>query len=202
VETGTNVDGRYRPDGAAMPQMTGRDDAPGSVHRYSSAQVDLPLGFARTVRSMAAAIPAQDLALDGREAEPHITIRWGLHTAHATQVRALLADEPPITARFGKTSIFPNSESEGGDVVKIDVVSLGLHRLNRKLKRLAHTDTHPGYVPHCTVAFVKPGRGMQYAGDARLAGKTVTIGAVRFSGKDGEVEDIPLTGAPRVAARA
>jgi 2'-5' RNA ligase len=171
------------------------ESAPGTVHKFSSTQVDLPPETANTMREMAAAIPKADVAEDGRESDFHVTVKYGLHTADAEKVRAILADEPPITATLGKTSVFPNSESNSGDVVKVDVTSPDLQRLNQKIAdALPHTDTHPDYQPHATVAYVKPGLGEKYAGDGRLDGQTVTIDHLTFTGKNGESVDIPLTG--------
>jgi 2'-5' RNA ligase len=160
---------------------------------YSSTQLDLPPETATAIQQLGAKIPDADLAKDGRETEPHITVKYGLHGNDPEQVRALLADEPPITVKLGKTSIFPDSGS--GDVVKVDVDSPALHALNKKIAdALPHTDTHPEYKPHATVAYVKKGMGAKYAGDASLAGHTVALHSLTFSGKDGQKVEIPLGG--------
>jgi len=169
--------------------------------KFSSTQVNLPAPVAKRVTGLAAKIPDSALAADGRETEPHITVNYGLHTGDAEKVRKVLAGEGPITVTLGRTSIFPAKEAaaqRGGDqydVVKIDVDSPDLHRLNKKIAdALPHTDTHPEYKPHVTLAYVKPGEGEKYAGDASLEGQTVSLNSVAFSGKDGSVVEIPLGG--------
>jgi hypothetical protein len=144
---------------------------------------------------MAAQIPDADLANDGREDQPHVTVKFGLHTNNVADVRRVLAGEPPITVRLGKTSLFPAKEGAAYDVVKVDVDSPDLHRLNKKIAdALPHTDTHPTYKPHVTLAYVKPGAGKKYVGRTDLAGRTMTVGAVTFSGKDRQEIPIALSG--------
>lgn len=151
--------------------------------------------MAKKVLNLAARIPARDLAEDGRETEPHITVLFGLHTPDPATVRALLRDEPPITVTLGKTSFFPNGESGSGDVLKVDVRSPSLRRLNKRIaEAIAHTNTHPDYQPHCTIAYVKPGRGKAYAGGKALDGQIVRFHALMFSSKDGSMTTIPLGG--------
>ncbi len=165
------------------------------THDYSSTQVNLPPAIGAQLQAMGARIPDEDLADDGRESEPHVTVKYGLHGEDPEAVRALLANEPPVTVRLGKTSIFPNGESNSGDVVKVDVDSPDLHRLNAKIAgALPNSDTHPEYKPHATIAYVKPGLGKKYVGDASLEGQTATIDRVAFSDKSGKVTEIPLTG--------
>lgn len=158
------------------------------------------------------------LASDGDESGPAILtnpINLGTDSiTHATNVsqygkdntgnsslidalRALLADQPPIKAVLGNTSVFPASESGSSDVVKIDVGGPDLHALNKKIAdALPHTSTHPTYQPHITVAYVEPGTGQKYAGDDRLAGKEIVIDKIVFSGKNGDRVVIPLAGKP------
>lgn len=162
---------------------------------FSSTQLDLPDEPAKAVKAAAAKIPDADLAPDGREDRPHITVKFGLHGNEPEKVRALLKDEGPITVTLGKTSIFPASESGSGDVVKVDVDSPALHALNKKIAdALPNTDTHPEYKPHVTLAYVKKGLGAKYVDDASLEGQTITIDKLTFAGKDRTEVAIPLSG--------
>lgn len=164
-------------------------------NKFSSTQVDLPPAVSDKVKAVAATIPDEDLAENGRETEPHVTVKYGLHTDDVAEVRKVLAQEPPITVKLGALSTFPDSGN--GEVVKADVDSSELHRLNQKIAdALPTTDTHPTYSPHVTLAYVKPGAGQKYVGRDDLKGQTATIDAVTFSPKDGEPVTIPLTGKP------
>jgi 2'-5' RNA ligase len=151
---------------------------------------------------MGATIPDKDLAPDGREDKPHITVKYGLHGEDPEAVRKLLAKEPPVTVKLGKTSFFPNGESENGDVVKVDVDSPELHKLNKKIANaMPHTDTHPEYKPHVTIAYVRPGLGKRYEGNASLEGHTMTFDRLTFSAKDGTKHEIVLGGKPKAVSQ-
>jgi 2'-5' RNA ligase len=163
-----------------------------SEYKFSSTQVNLPKDVADQITAFAKRISDKDLAEDGREDEPHITLKYGLHGADPKFVQEALAGEGPIKVKFGKVSLFENPDF---DVVKVDVDSPDLHRLNKKVAESQPvTDTHPEYKPHATIAYLKKGKGEKYAGNNFLEGKTVTLDHVTFSGRDGDRVEIPLTG--------
>lgn len=173
----------------------------GEKRKFASTQVNLPKEFADKVRAFAAKIPDASLAEDGREDEPHITLKYGPHDQDPAGVQKVLADAQPITATINGVSLFPAKESStqrGGpkyDVVKLDIDSADLQKLNKQVSgALEHTDTHPKYQPHITIAYVKPGEGKKWAGRLipGLSGKTITFGNVKFSPADGEATEIPL----------
>jgi 2'-5' RNA ligase len=161
-------------------------------HKFSSTQMNLPKEIADKVIAFGKQIPDADLAEDGREQEPHITVKYGLHGADPKPTQNALTGEKPATVRFGKVSLFTSNPDF--DVVKVEVESAGLRRLNKKVSESQPvTDTHPGYKPHVTVAYVKKGKGKRYVGNKFLEGRTVTLNSVVFSGRDGERVEIPLT---------
>lgn len=159
--------------------------------KYASTQFDLPRDLAEKVSDMAAELRDSDLADDGREKRPHLTIKYGLHTADPDEVRKVVEGFGPVTVTLGKTSLF---EGEDADVVKIDVESSKLRELNRLLGELPHTDTHAGYNPHVTLGYVKTGRGQKYTGDDTLDGEEVTFTEVVFSDREKKETKISLTG--------
>jgi len=176
------------------------------VHDYSSTQVNLSGKVAEDVKAMAARIADEDLYEDpndpsfGREDNPHITVKYGLHTTDPAEVRKVMQGQGPIAVTAGKVSVFKGDQY---DVVKIDVDSPDLHKLNKKIAdSVKHTDTHPEYKPHITLAYVKPGLGAKYAGAATLEGKEITFDKLIFSGKDGKETVIELTGDRRKVDRA
>lgn len=177
---------------------------PGSVHNFSSTQVNLPPEVAAKVKAVGAKIPDSALAEDGRETAPHVTVKYGLHDENPDKIRDIVASHPPINVTIGKTSIFPDDGQRGYDVVKADVDSPALHKLNKAIADAApHTDTYPTYQPHVTIAYVKPGEGQKYADDNSLEGTKLTFNSVEFSGKNGHNETIPLGGsAPAVSQPA
>lgn len=98
------------------------------------------------------------------------------------ELRPLLQNYGPIEINLGKISIF---ENEKEDVVKISVVSPRLVQLNSIINRhFENTETHPDYIPHVTLAYVKPGLGKKYEGNGTFAGVKVILDKAEFSGND------------------
>lgn len=137
----------------------------------------------------------EDLGEDGRETEYHVTVRYGLHTDDAEDVRPILSGFGPVAMTFGKPTCFLGSESgKDYDVIILPVDSPDLHRLHGLLGPLPHTDTHPEYKPHLTIAYVKAGLGEKYANEIVYARTTFreTVNSVVFSNRLKEKTVIPL----------
>ncbi len=172
-----------------------KDPEPEPLHEYSSTQVQLVGRPVEIVRKMQSAIQRTDIGTEGLEERPHITVKFGLHfQTPSAKLRAALKTFGPVTLTLGKTSLFKN---EDADVLKVDVDSPDLHRLNKVISRVVPTfDTYPKYVPHLTIGYLRPGRGTKYAGDKSLEGQKLTFHSIVFSGKKGHRETIPLGPAP------
>lgn len=172
--------------------------------KFSSTQVELPEQDAKRIQGEGKRmIPDRDVYTDpadnsyGREERGHITVKYGVHDADDAAVRKLLADEGPIKGKLGKVSIFHGGPDTPYDTVKLDVLSPDLHRLNQKIAAGTKvTDTHPEYVPHVTIAYVKKGEGKKYVGMSmpNVTGREVTFNDVTFSSKNRTETTIPLGG--------
>jgi hypothetical protein len=164
-------------------------------HKFASTHVELVGAAAAKILELGRRVRDEDLAEDGRETEPHVAVRYGLHDNDPAGVIRVLRNEPPVKLRLGGVSVF-EVEKDGRrfDVVKADVASDDLIRLNRALAALPHTETYP-YSPHATIAYVKAGLGAAYAGrfGGRL-GEEVTCSRVTFGDTDGGRTVIPLAG--------
>jgi 2'-5' RNA ligase len=163
-----------------------------------STQFNLPKPIADAIQKFAAKIPKDKLAEGGIETESHVTAKYGLTGDDPAEVRDAVAGEGPIKAKLGMLSVFSAKESGGPDVLKFDVESPDLHRINLKLSSLPHIDTHRHYRPHATVAYLKSGDGQQYAGRpiAGVTGKTVELSELTFSDKNNKRETISLAKSP------
>lgn len=152
------------------------------VHEYSCLLFNLPGDLAYEVRQVGDMIPHTDLAEDGKELNPHVTIKFGLHTNDAEEVRKEIQDLSPVAIQIGKASCF---KADTHDVVKLDILSDGLHDLNGRVsERLECTDTYPDYKPHITLAYVKPGLGEHYAKRLNLLeGRVASFDRAIFSDK-------------------
>lgn len=184
--------GQMHRGGAEAPGAAREGVAPAAEHKYSTTQLDLPEDIAGEVRSRAAKIADEDLAPDGREAAPHVTVKYGIEGDDAAAVARALEGQGPITVRLGKTSLFKSPEH---DVVKIDVHSQQLRDLNKRLREaVPNVETQPEYKPHVTLGYVKPGRGAKYEGDRSFIGREITIDRLTFSDRQGKTTVIPLQG--------
>jgi 2'-5' RNA ligase len=162
-------------------------------HKFSSTHIILPPGLAEQLREMAAKIPDSALADDGREDEFHVTVRYGLHADSPEPVAEILKDSPPVRAVLGRVSVFKGADcGKDYDVLKVDVVSPDLARLNRELAALPHTDKFKDYNPHATIAYVKAGMGDAFAALAQPLDAEFTAKNIVFSSRSGSKTDIPL----------
>lgn len=138
-------------------------------------------------------IPDEDLFTsegnNGRETDPHVTILYGLHTDDVDVIKDLLADEKTINLKLGKITYFTNNPDY--DVIKVDVESDDLERLNTKLKTLDYTNKYTDYKPHATIAYVK--KGKRYRGDFEKADEEIMVNKIKFSTKDDTVHSFSLT---------
>jgi len=169
-------------------------------HKFATTQVNLPPDLA--ARFAAFPIAPEDLSPEhGREMTPHVTVKYGLVDASPDDVRDALAGEAPFTLTFGKTATFAGVEDGTADAVIVGVESEDLGRLNALVADAVETiDSHPEYKPHATIAYVKLGRGKDYAGDKSFVGLTVRVDSIVFSGKDDEVHEVGLVGTRMRAA--
>lgn len=164
-------------------------------HAYSSSQVDVPEPLLSQILAWGPAnVRPEDVdPEDGFEDKPHVTVKYGFTDATPEALTALLAEEAPGSLTIGPTAIF---QTEGRpDVLFCEVDSPDLHRLNKALSRLPHVDTHDGYKPHLTLAYLKEGTGAGYAGLVLpFSGQAVEFSAITFSDRDRNKQLIPLGG--------
>ena len=123
--------------------------------------------------------------------DPHVTILYGLEgvsTHELTDALAELAPDP-ILATLGKVTRFPGSNQgdAGADVLVIEVHSSQLEALHDALAerfadRLA-AQTH-SYVPHATLAYIKPGSNLDLDGYSGFDGIEVIFQTAVFSTDD------------------
>lgn len=194
------------PEGMGAEQPAGGEEPatpPGpakyaKVKEFSSTQFNLTGELSWEIRQLGEQIDFDDLAEKGRESEPHITVKFGLHTNDADVVRRAVQGCAPVAIQFGPASFF---SSDAYDVVKIDVISQGLHDLNRHIsENLEVTDTYPDYKPHVTIAYVRPGLGESYAAKLNaLQGRVVAFDRITFSDKNRNHFSIPLTAPAKYA---
>lgn len=142
------------------------------------------------------------------EIEPHVTVKYGLHTNNHEDVIPQLQGEKPIAAELGKTSVFKGSEKKipgtdkpvPYDVVTVEVKSPDLERLNKKLTDGSKNTTTFPYSPHVTLAYVKSGEGEKYAGKTDFEGQKYTFDGVTFSPADKSGKQVISLAQPKAEA--
>ena len=165
-------------------------------YKKCNTQVQLVGESQMRVLQASSGIPDTHLADKGRELDAHITIRYGLDECDPREVAKLVGRFGPIKFRLTRASVFPASEDKPYDVLKFEVVSSDLERLNRILKTLPGTDGYPVYKPHATVCYLQPGLGQVYAARTPPLNLDVTVDGFMFCGRDGNKTWISTSGKP------
>lgn len=163
----------------------------GAQAKLASTQIELPADVVETILALGRAIPDADLAADGREAEPHVTLKYGLTDPSKDTLIAAMTPLQTVTLTFGRTAYF---EAADHDVVYVSVVGGNLDVLNKLVAE--GCDCAPSdfgdYVPHATVAYVKSGLGSKYRLNDALDGTRVSANKVTLIAADGERTEVAL----------
>lgn len=156
------------------------------MKEYGTVQINIPQTIARYVVAMREAIPDEDLAGENKH-RPHITLCWGILNDDPKAVWDAVVLSMPFYIRFGKTRIFPPSESSNNAaVVYVEVFSPYMKLLHQRIKEKIPTQpSEHEYSPHCTVAFVKPEVAHEYENNPALDGMEFMATYVNMTNKQG-----------------
>jgi len=155
-----------------------------AVRSYSCLMLDLSF-LSEQIRKVQEEIcPCEVYDLEpghGLEESPHVTCLYGIHTQQLKNIRDNI-ELFPIELKIGELSLFENDQY---DVLKFNIISKDLHKLNKELcNRLKYTNNYKEYKPHMTVAYLKRGSGQYYLDiNSELIGKTFTVNKFVFSDK-------------------
>ena len=154
-------------------------------YSYSTTQIDLPSAIADFViewgqfnipDEMLVAQAKQDYGNegDGREREIHVTVLYGIVAQEVpSELREIAKSVSPFPVGLGKVSLFDSNPDY--DVVKLDVDSTALHALNSQIAAaVENKNSHPTYVPHVTLAYVRKGSCNKLVGQDPFKAKDVT----------------------------
>lgn len=118
----------------------------------------------------------------GKEANPHVTVMYGLSPIEENRVKELLNKVPKkIVAELGKISKFSNADTPY-DVLKIEVKSPHLSKIHEMIrKNFENNYKWPQYNPHVTLAYVKKGTCNEYVGNKTFEGVKVMFETFMYS---------------------
>ncbi len=117
----------------------------------------------------------------GRETTSHVTIKYGLHTTNADDVKKVVAGFGPFTIELGKVSRFA-PPGKPNDVVKVEVLGDQLHALHKLLgDELENSDEWDEYRPHATFAYIKKGTCRELSGDDEFVGEKIEVNEIVFN---------------------
>jgi 2'-5' RNA ligase len=134
------------------------------------AMVDLPSESRKLIRDLGLKIDADDLTHHGLETDPHVTLLHGIYDsemfpgAWRKATRSVVSKTPEFELTTGQIKAF-KSEHTGKDydVLYLDIYSPNLNRLHYELKnKVPVFETYNSYVPHATIAYLKPGTAGKY----------------------------------------
>jgi 2'-5' RNA ligase len=161
------------------------------IRQYSCLMLEIPEPLSSKITELGQDwIRNEDLAEEGRETWPHITIKYGLHTEDAQEILDHFKRTLPPRFTIGKISKF---EGEEADVIKMDVISDDLSWMRAICEQHPHTDRHSVYHPHITLAYVKKGQ-IVYQGPTELTGKQFIGENLVFSSKNETKTQMRLDG--------
>lgn len=129
----------------------------------------------------------------GLEDEPHTTILFGFHNdVDADDVLHVCNKFDYSELKLHNPSCFNNPKY---DVLKFDVDSDVLHKVNNKVTSHfanRYTTNFPDYHPHCTIAYIKKGKGQHYADLFKNESFSVTPKKLVYSMPSGDKREVEL----------
>ena len=169
--------------------MTFVNEKKGDMYQYGCAMVYFDFPQAVEIHEM---IDPEDLYTEsedrtfGIEDEPHATLLYGLHSNEVSdeEVMQVSTSIPIGRITLKNASLFKNAKA-GYEVLKFDIENDAMYDINQKLSALPHTTDFPDYHPHCTIAYLKPGKGAKYVDLLNGATYDVAATSIVYSKPDG-----------------
>lgn len=193
------------PVGDVETKVSSLLDKKAGIHENASTQINVPKNVADQIIAIGKElIPEEHLQGEGRVTQPHITVKYGVQPSEQLLQQAL-AGHSSFPISLGNTVAFMNSENNaGGTPVVVEVHGHELDALHNAVMEAMGTmpDDLP-YVPHITVAYVKPDEAQHYVGSDAFTGIKFTAHTVALSPYDDSKQvEVPLSKAMTAASPA
>jgi hypothetical protein len=147
----------------------------------------LLLAFARS------ALPADDLAGEGVEPVPHLTVLYGIQSDDPEPLAELCREFPPAEVVLGRTCVLGAGR---WDVLVVEARSYDLWDVRREAEKVVRWRDSLGFRPHVTLARMRRGAAARWAEDPRFHGLRFTVPALTFSTRHRLKTSLPLLGEP------
>jgi 2'-5' RNA ligase len=182
---GKNSGGKYAGYLKKLKARRGKNLSKSFSSRGGCAMVRLPDNLAEKIIRLQSSISVDDLL--GFEDSPHVTVRYGV-LASGEEVAGAIRGVGSVTFGLGRLDFF---SSEERDVLFVRVLDNQgqLNELRRRIENCCECkqSNYSQYIPHVTVAFLKPGTAERYLSrENPLFGLDVTCYEVRYAEK-GEI---------------
>lgn len=169
-------------------------------HQSSSIQINFSLEAARHfLMKTKSLIKKDDLYGQntgmGMEDNPHVTILYGLYDVNPPLcVIDTIETYPKFVVTLGGISLFKSEDTDNPfDVIKVDILSSDLYVLNSSLRdECEYTTEFSEYMPHATIAFVKPNSHDHLDGLNSMVGLSFLVNNAVFSSQNGTHRFIPF----------
>ena len=162
-------------------------------HAKCVVMAGLPAPAAAAVVKAALSIPDEELGVDGREDDPHITVKFGV-ADDIDLLAATLQGVTPFSVTLGKLHVFVPSEASGRQApVVAEAHAPQLKMLHDKVDAAMsiRPDDFP-YSPHVTLAYVKSEVAAKYEGSDVCEGVTFQVNSLLLSRKGGDRSAVPF----------
>lgn len=148
-------------------------------YKYAVVLFEMPANLSSKIMSFSQkSISNSCLSEDGRENDPHVTVLYGLNDNDFRKVEDKIKKIKQFDIKLGTISKFDNKEEY--DVIKIDIISDSLKKLNKKIKEIPHYSNYNEYKPHCTLAYVKKDSCNSLIGNDYFKDTVVKINSLYF----------------------
>lgn len=163
------------------------------THDYSCTMAMVVGDDLSLFQKFAKLIDDKDLGKDGIDPETHCTILYGTHTSDLKEIKEALKKTgiTKINMKLKKLSTFPPNSS-GEIVLKVDIESIELQKLNKALCKLPFTTDFPRYHPHITIAYLKKGKEKNYLDIDIFKDKKISTSSIMFSTAGGKKHNFKL----------
>lgn len=187
-------------DNAKAQSLLRELDSHVEPREFASTQINILRGAPawEDQQKAAAELRDQDLAPDGREDNPHITVRFGLlddSPEAIDKLREAVRSIKPFYVVAGKVHIFPAGK-DGVPIVNKIQSSPELEALRECVEEVGDfkADAHPEYVPHVTLGYVQPGTEERYKGTRGMEGSNIRVDHLTVSTRDRREIQLPFAG--------